>query len=47
MENDLKSDETVNDSSDLELDVNIKEDELKNKEKEISNSKDEVAMARN
>ena len=45
MENDLKSDETVNDSSDLELDVNIKEDELKNKEKEISNSKDEVAMA--
>ena len=45
MENDLKSDETVNHSSDLELDVNIKEDELKNKEKEISNSKDEVAMA--
>tara|TARA_B100000768_G_scaffold143839_1_gene136141 strand:- start:6802 stop:9282 length:2481 start_codon:yes stop_codon:yes gene_type:complete len=45
MENDLKSDETVNDSSDLELDVNIKYDELKNQEKEIANSKDEVAMA--
>ena len=45
MENDLKSDETVNDSSDLELDVNIKDDELKNQEKEIANSKDEVAMA--
>ena len=45
MENESKSDETVNDSSDLELDVNLKEDELKNKEKEISNSKDEVAMA--